>query len=73
MPNPVVVQRPSSFPFENTNVVPWKYDTPMVNQRFEKVGQKEGLKIAFIPLSSTCLRQFHQKKPPPLFSTKANG
>ena len=46
MPNPVVVQRPSSFPFGNTKAVPWKYDTIVVNQRSEKVGQKEGLKIA---------------------------
>lgn len=45
MPKPVVVQRPNLFPFENTKVVPWKYDTTIVNQRSEKVGQKEGLKI----------------------------
>ncbi|XP_050893132.1 uncharacterized protein LOC127098556 [Lathyrus oleraceus] len=46
MPNPVVVQRPSSFPFENTKAVPWKYDTTVVNQRSDKVGHKEGLNNA---------------------------
>ncbi|XP_050895730.1 uncharacterized protein LOC127102403 [Lathyrus oleraceus] len=45
MPNPVVVQRPSAFPFGNTKAVPWKYDTIVVNQRSEKVGQKECLNI----------------------------
>ncbi|XP_050888863.1 uncharacterized protein LOC127094035 [Lathyrus oleraceus] len=46
MPNPVVVQRPSSFPFKNTKAVPWKYDTSVVNQRSDKVGHKKGLNIA---------------------------
>ena len=41
MPKIVVVQRLSPFPFENTKVVPWKYDTTVVKQRSEKVGQKE--------------------------------
>ncbi|XP_050897476.1 uncharacterized protein LOC127104330 [Lathyrus oleraceus] len=46
IPNPVVVQRPISFPFENTKAVPWKYDMVVVNQRSEKLGHKEGLNIA---------------------------
>ncbi|XP_050909747.1 uncharacterized protein LOC127123585 [Lathyrus oleraceus] len=46
IPKPVVFQRPSPFPFENTKAVPGKYDTTVVKQRSEKVGQKEGLKIA---------------------------
>ncbi|XP_050918871.1 uncharacterized protein LOC127136337 [Lathyrus oleraceus] len=45
IPKPVVVQRPSPFPFENTKPIHWKYDTTVVNQGSEKVGQKEGLKI----------------------------
>ncbi|XP_050898173.1 uncharacterized protein LOC127105048 [Lathyrus oleraceus] len=36
MPNPVLVQRPSSFPFGNTKVVPYKYDIVVANQRSEK-------------------------------------
>ncbi|XP_050890231.1 uncharacterized protein LOC127095604 [Lathyrus oleraceus] len=81
MPNPVVVQRPSSFPFESIKAVPWKYDTTVVNQRSEKVGQKEGLKIAStdIAVGSRMTRsgriytpQFNLIPPIPLKETTTN-